>query len=290
MTTTPLASPRGSYKIDEVLGQSKYSELCAANDLKGKKVLVKKIDKTKIKPQFVKNEISACALVKHANIVKIYDQFEDKDFAYIVQEIIPGVDMFELLERNHFKPIREKHAKNLFRQLYKAVVYLHKKGIVHRDLKLENMVIQSNFKKVKIIDFGLCEVGKDCKGISTDWAGSPDYAAPEVLFHLPYTLCKADVWSLGVCLFSMLYAELPFSLQERTKRHANHESHPKLVFPENLSEPVSAEARDLISKMLTIDPSERPFLEELVDHPWMKKSISVSLPSFCSDTNGSTSE
>lgn len=79
--------------------------------------------------------------------------------------------MFELLERNHFKPIREKHAKNLFKQLIKAVLYLHKKGIVHRDLKLENIVLQSNFKKLKIIDFGLCEVGTDCKCTSTEWAG-----------------------------------------------------------------------------------------------------------------------
>lgn len=270
-------------KLQRLYKKSKLNEIHLAKDGKGKEVIVKKITKGKTSPNLISNEIRAGELIKHPNVAKLYSHFEDEQYHYLVMEHVQGMDLFELLEKHQFKPIREKHAKNIFRQLIKAVLFMHKRKVVHRDLKLENIIIMPNMKKVKIIDFGLCEIGKDCQATSTQWSGSPDYVAPEILSHVPYTLCKADVWSLGVCLFAMLFAELPFSLEERVNASLNNDPHPTLVFPENLKEPICEDAKDLIKKMLAVDPDERPLLQDVIHHPWLKST--VVMPSFCSEKN-----
>jgi len=103
-----------------------------------------------------------------------------------------------------------------------------------------------------------------------DSCGSPDYVSPEVMAHKPYCGCKADVWSLGTVLFALLFAELPFSLDERIDNQANSLPHPPLIFPDTLKDPLSPPARDLIQKMLAVDEKDRISLESIRSHPWMK--------------------
>jgi len=238
---------------------------------KGKKVILKKIDKAKTTANFIENEIKAGTVIKHTNVVKLYGHFEDSTHEYLILEYIDGIDLYDVLESQGFRPIQEKFVKNLFRQLLNTVEWLHHNGVTHRDLKLENIILLNNRKKIKLIDFGLCEIGKHCKAESNDWCGSPDYVSPEILDRKTYILCKCDVWSLGIVLFTMLFAELPFGLEDRVRAITNGERHPTLVFPSRLKDSVSDEAKDLIEKLLAIDPSKRPFLEDIKTHLWFKR-------------------
>jgi len=258
------------YTIECLFKQSRYNEIFVATNKKGKKVILKKIDKSKTHSEFLSNETKAASIVKHPNIAKFYEHFEDEHYVYIVMEYVEGVDLFELLETHRFKPIREKYVKKIFRKLVKTVIYLHKNGIVHRDLKLENIMLLLDRKNIKLIDFGLCEIGKSCRDIFTHSCGSPDYVSPEIMAHEPYTGCKADVWSLGTLLFALLFAELPFSLEERVSNLSRSLPAPPLLFPDTLKEPISNDAKDLIQKMLAMEERKRPFLEEVIQHPWMK--------------------
>jgi len=238
---------------------------------KGKKVILKKIDKAQTTENFIEKEIKAGTFIKHPNIVRLYKHFEDSTHNYLILEYIDGVDLYDFLESQGFRPIKEKHVKNLFRQLLNTVEWLHQNGITHRDLKLENIILMKNRKKIKLIDFGLCEVGKNCKSQSTYWCGSPDYVSPEILERTSYSLCKCDVWSLGIVLFTLLFAELPFGLDDRVRAISEGESHPQLIFPTRFKDSVSDEAKNLIEQLLAIDPSKRPFLEDIKAHVWLKR-------------------
>jgi len=269
----PPHNPLSDYQIDFLFKQSRYNEIYIAYNKKGKKVILKKIDKDKTQRQFLDNEMQAALLVKHKNIAKFYEYFEDEEFIYISMEYVEGMDLFELLESHRFKPIREKYVKKIFRKLVKTVVYLHKNNILHRDLKLENILLLPDRKNIKLIDFGLCEIGKSCRSTFEHACGSPDYVSPQIMAHDPYIGCKADVWSLGTLLFALLFAELPFSLEERVQSYSRSMPHPPLAFPDTLREPISEEAKDLIQKMLCVDEKRRPFLEDIASHPWMKPRI-----------------
>lgn len=273
LSSSSSSSPLNNYNIESLFKQSRYNEIFIATNQKGKKVIIKKINKDKTQKEFLENEIKASTIVKHQNIARFYEHFEEGKFIYIVMEFIEGSDFFELLEAHTFKPIREKYVKKIFKKVLKTVLYLHKNGVVHRDLKLENIMLLTNRKSIKILDFGLCSIGKSCRDKIGQSCGSPDYVSPEIMAHEQYIGCKADVWSLGTLLFTLLYAELPFSLEERIDCYSRGVAHPSLVFPDTLKEPVSQEAKDLIQKMLNPDERKRPFLEDLSSHPWLKFSV-----------------
>jgi len=259
------------FKIEKLYKRSRYNEIFLATTKSGKKVILKKIDKTKTKALFLQNEVKAATLInnKHINIVKFYGHFSEGDYKYLVLEFLQGNDLFEVLELHKFCPLTEKYAKKLFRQLVKTVQFLHKKGIVHRDIKLENIILLDNMRKIKLIDFGLCAVAESSmeKPMET-WCGSPDYVCPEIMSHSPYIGWRADVWALGTVLFSLLFAELPFSLEERLTALSNNKEHPTLSIPSEIH--VSDEAKQLVRLLLSVDPMKRPKIKQILNHPWLK--------------------
>lgn len=142
--------------------------------------------------------------------------------------------------------------------------HIHARGVAHRDLKLEN-VLFDDFGNLKVADFGLCNVMKEEKSLKTA-CGSPDYAAPEIIRHLPYDGAKADAWSCGVILFAMLTAMLPFD-EESQSRLFERIIKGDFSFPTSVA--LTSEVKDLVTSLLTVDPNQRISVSEIFEHPWM---------------------
>jgi serine/threonine protein kinase len=181
---------------------------------------------------------------------------------------IPGVELFSFLEQRDFQPLDDKEAKAIFRQLVDAVQFCHQNGVVHCDLKLDNVMYDPETSKVTLIDFGLCDfINVENKGLFTKRVGCIEYAAPEFLTEeeTAYDAIKMDIWCLGCILFALLNATFPFDFDERKSAIQNGEPHPLPSFPVD----ISSEGKDLINKILTADPAKRASLEEIKSHPWM---------------------
>lgn len=267
----------GEYKLERRISKTEMSEVYLATNRKGKQVVVKKISTIRVSAELIRNEVYAGKKLRHPHIVKMIDQFETGSHCYIVLEYIRGQDLLQYMIEREWKPLKDKEAKSLFKQILQALVYSHKQGIVHHDIKLENVLLTKR-GKAKLIDFGLCEPVTDCTKLSQRWCGSFDYVSPEILQKVPYSGCKADVFSLGVILYSMLFSQLPFDFKERVHEVIYRNlPHPSLKFPIRDEETkiefnVNELAKDLLTKMLEPDPKKRICLEDIAKHPWLKKA------------------
>jgi len=215
-------------------------------------------------------EVEAHGLLDHPNVVKFREYISEEKNGWIVMEYISGVNLFELLASNNFKPLNDLRVKSLFLQLVKALQHCHSKGVFHRDIKLENILVTSKGQRVKLIDFGLAGVDKLGSPLFTESVGSLDYAAPEVFLDKSYDASAADVFSLGVVLFCMVAGLLPFRNYERETfmDSLDIDDHPQLDLTDlNLA----PQLEDLLKKMLAIDPQKRITLEEIENHPWLNE-------------------
>jgi len=274
------------YTIVKSLSKSGRSEVFLASNKKGKKFVIKKINKLANGVELIANEIEAGKVLRHPGIAKFYAEFQDEEYAYLVFQFIKGEDLFQYLSKNSFEqPMKEKEAKKVIRQLVASLLYCHQQGFVHHDLKLENVILTEEKKMaVKLIDFGLCErlappsspsltqpqQMKEAK-LSTSFCGSHDYVPPEILKRMPYCGFKADCWGLGTLLYILMYGELPFSFQVRSKAVVKGKSHPKVDFADHRNPNVSEAAKELITAMLTEDPNARISLNDVARHRWLAK-------------------
>jgi hypothetical protein len=201
------------YELGLPLGKGKFGLVReATHKQSGEKVAVKIIKKAKLsieKLALAKREIEIMKVCQHLNIISLLDTFENADYIYIVLELLRGGDLYEYLERREFK-VPESRARNIIHSLATALFYLHSYGIVHRDIKLENIIMTEDTEQaeVKLVDFGLSKMigpSEACK----EPFGTIGYAAPEILKGEPYD--KAiDIWSLGIVLYIMLTGQMPF--------------------------------------------------------------------------------
>jgi serine/threonine protein kinase len=173
--------------------------------------------------------------------------------------------------------LNERICRIVFKQMVKGLQYLHRCGILHNDVKLENFLIGSN--KVKICDYGLAR-RLETDAFDEDFVGTPYFMAPEVLMRVAHTF-SADVWSLGICLYYMYYRRLPYVVKtEHELKHAMF--HKDINFPvrpemklEFDDRPVSDEFKDLLKKILVMKPCERLTLDEILDHPWLDPATTI---------------
>lgn len=253
------------YTIESKLGKGIFGEvLLARNDITGQQVALKKIPKysKKFDVKKIRNEIDAGKKLKHDDIIEFIDFFETEQNIYLVLEYFPGsVDLYTLLESRDMKPLREKDAKPIFRQLVSALAYSHSQGISHRDIKLDNILIDRK-ARIKVIDWGLCTHLQSMTDKSTQFVGSPAYCCPEIYRREAYNPFKADVWSAGVVLYALLVGYFPFSQHEQESGQQR-----EVCFSYSNSN-LSLEAQDLIRSMLAHNPEERPTMEEVLLHPW----------------------
>jgi len=214
--------------------------------------------------QSVEREISVARLMSHPGIVATMTSWEDKENTYILMEYVKGHDLISFMEALD-GPLPETFARRVFDQLRQIVLYMHSMGVAHRDLKLDNIMLDDN-GQVKIIDFGLCtyEDVQNCTGA----VGSAEYCAPEVEFGgSPYDGHLADIWSMGVVLYALLFNSFPFSVCGWN--HLMTTGRVELSFPANTR--CSMAARDLVQSMLAFEPSERITLQEMAEHPWLQR-------------------
>jgi serine/threonine protein kinase len=262
------------YSFEGIVGTGTFGEVKLAVTKKGQKVVIKTIDKGSVSPKLIAKEIEAGKKLHHKGLVQFLESFENDTNVFIVLDYIDGVNMFTWMNEREFASIPEKEARKMTKQLAEALAYIHSKGIVHRDLKLENIVITKK-GRVKIIDFGLCDIVSDeksCEG----WVGSPDYVAPEILLRKDYSGQKADIWSLGTLLYIFLFSEIPFVREERYNQLSKSGHHPAIEWPAEPKLHVSETAKDLIKSMLREDPFIRISIKEVLSHKWFQKNSILS--------------
>lgn len=274
------------YDIGEKLGAGHYAEvfLCK-NRATGASFAVKVIDKTRTTTKQqgeVLGEVAILRELNHAHCLRLEGFYDEGNRVLVVLELIQGGELFaKICAERHFS---EKRAAMMMRDILSGVAYLHSKSVIHRDLKPENLLLTTKDEtaSIKIVDFGFAE---KCNGNSlTKCCGTPLYIAPEVLnaglFKTgpPYGLA-ADMWSLGVILYVLLCGYPPFRAKTQNDQFKKVVAG-KFDFPEQkVWGTISAEAKDLIVKLLVLDPAGRLTAEQALQHPWMQTNVDAHLGS-----------
>lgn len=243
-----ILEDNGYQKIKEV-GIGTYAKVITAYSVKEKSVVaIKIISKSSasstFKRKFLYREIHVVRGLNHPNLIKYYRSIETTHRIYIVMEYAQNGSLLDMIRREHF--FSERKARHVYNQLIDAIEYLHDRGVVHRDIKCENILFDEN-NVVKIIDFGFASNNKtDRKTFSETYCGSRAYCCPELLKQKPYQPHSADVWASGVVLYAMVYGKLPFDDSDIQKLLKQVES--KMCFPDQPN--VSPMCRQLIGAIL----------------------------------------
>jgi len=219
------------------------------------------------------DEIKIMCALDHPNIVCLEEVYEGDSELYLTQELCKGGDLFDRLDEQPDYHYSEAECARLVKQISSAVAYLHAKGVIHRDLKLENFLFQDEGKdsELKMIDFGLSKHFQE-GDTQTEKVGTPYTVAPEVILGKGYDE-RCDVWSLGVICYLLLCGETPFGgacegddlgQVRQNIISGNIPFHPALWGR------ISEEAIDFIKSLLVLDPTKRPTALEAQHHPWIQ--------------------
>ncbi|OMJ70533.1 hypothetical protein SteCoe_31463 [Stentor coeruleus] len=251
------------YEIIRVLGKGSYAVVrLAKHKTQNIKVAIKTYDKAT--PQVlrnVRNEVKVLKYLDHPNIVKVLDVRQESQAVHIILEYALGSSLESFIKS---RAIDLNEISKIFKQILSTVNYCHNMGVVHRDLKLTNIIIDPA-KRIKIIDFGFSTITNG--GLLKMFCGTPEYMAPELVSQKPYLGHKTDMWSLGVILYYMLTKTYPFV--GRNEREILRKI--ALVGMQSLMK-VPNEAVGLIKKLLAIDPNNRSFAHEALNDPWLNMS------------------
>ena len=253
------------YKYGRLLGKGAFGKVNIALHLaSGRLVAIKSFNKKKLTTRRarrkIKTEIEVLCKLRSPFCTQIYDYFETDTHILIVMEYICG-DLLGFMRKR--SKISEPTAKIIFKQIIKGLQYIHKRKIVHRDIKLDNVLIDLT-NTVKICDFGVSRILTPGDTMY-EHCGTPAYIAPEIFRNEGYEGYSCDIWSAGVTLYYMLAGMQPF---KGGKLEELKETILKGQY--DIIKDVSNEANDLISKMLVLNPKERITIEGILKHPWLK--------------------
>lgn len=229
--------------------------------------------------ELIQNEINLLRTLKHPHLLKYIDDVEGPDNIFIITELLKGGELFDsIVEHEHYT---EYDAREVMRTLIEAIQYMHSQGVVHLDLKAENLMLsdpkpgpkekrEQDLTAIKLIDFGLsCRVNDEYGGVTLG-AGTPSYMSPEYLVVNPVYGKPADCWAMGVLAFTLLAGQMPFAGDDDDELQSAILAVEYEYEPEDW-EDVSTEARDFIDKCLVKDPRKRMNVNQMMKHPWMKK-------------------
>ena len=281
------------YKYGRLIGQGAFGKVnLGLNILTGRVVAVKSFNKknlnsSKDNKEKIIYETNLMKNLNHPSIVKVLEMFEDDKYMLIIMEYLNGGNLYSFVKKR--RKLREKTAKFLFWQIIQGIKYLHSVGVVHRDIKLENILIDLN-NKIKICDFGIGKKIKPYKDkksefILYDQCGTPMYIAPEILLATKekgYNAYPVDMWSSGIALYIMLSGTLPFNIENK---HSNkEENNIELQYSIIHNEPkpidnISKEAKHLLQGLLNKNPKKRFTPDDVLNHPWFKAENFLLNPS-----------
>ena len=260
---------KGNYYLKETIGEGAFAKVKLGIHIPtGEKVAIKILNKEHFSDDSseknniikIRKEINILKRIHHKNIIQLYEIMESSSNLYIIMEYCENKELFDYIISKKF--LQEKEACRLFQQIIDGVEYLHLSNITHRDLKLENLLLDENYR-IKITDFGLSYLGKNIDDLIETHCGTPSYAPPEMLRGEKYNGILSDIWSCGIILYTMLVGNLPCSESKEELVYENIMQN-NYYFPENISK----EAKDLIKNMLMINPKERYNFEQIKTHPW----------------------
>lgn len=258
----------GNYLLSEkVLGRGSnatvylgYSRLVST-----RKVAIKVVEKAGLsedKRAELDQEIDILrGLQAHPGIVQLHEVYEDEQCLYLVFEYKP-LDLYGFVRKH--RPLTEEAVRIIFKQLVDAVEFCHSHGVCHRDLKLENVLIDEDTLEVSLADFGFATRYEKDKPLSK-WCGSPHTVAPEIILRQPYSPLSVDTWALGSILYSLLCGSFPF--HAKTFKDIFHRTTVGVVHPFPYF--VSQSARDLVTRILKTRPERRPSLEDIQSHAFL---------------------
>uniref|UniRef100_A0A8C6VLX2 calcium/calmodulin-dependent protein kinase n=1 Tax=Naja naja TaxID=35670 RepID=A0A8C6VLX2_NAJNA len=266
------------YQLFEELGKGAFSVVRRCLKITtGQEYAAKIINTKKLSArdhQKLEREARICRLLKHPNIVRLHESISEEGFHYLVFDLVTGGELFEdIVAREYYS---EADASHCIQQILESVNHCHLNGIVHRDLKPENLLLASKSKgaAVKLADFGLAI---EVQGEQQAWfgfAGTPGYLSPEVLRKDPYGK-PVDMWACGVILYILLVGYPPFWDEDQHRLYQQIKAG-AYDFPSPEWDTVTPEAKDLINKMLTINPGKRINASEALKHPWICQRSTVA--------------
>uniref|UniRef100_A0A8C8Z514 calcium/calmodulin-dependent protein kinase n=1 Tax=Prolemur simus TaxID=1328070 RepID=A0A8C8Z514_PROSS len=279
MASTPTCTRfTDEYQLFEELGKGAFSVVRRCMKIPtGQEYAAKIINTKKLSArdhQKLEREARICRLLKHPNIVRLHDSISEEGFHYLVFDLVTGGELFEdIVAREYYS---EADASHCIQQILEAVLHCHQMGVVHRDLKPENLLLASKSKgaAVKLADFGLAI---EVQGDQQAWfgfAGTPGYLSPEVLRKDPYGK-PVDMWACGVILYILLVGYPPFWDEDQHRLYQQIKAG-AYDFPSPEWDTVTPEAKDLINKMLTINPAKRITASEALKHPWICQRSTVA--------------
>jgi len=258
----------GNYIISKVIGEGSFAKVRLGYHLiTQQKVAVKVINKREVlKRNYLRANLrrEACMMqrMQHPHIIQLFEVMETENCYYIVMELIDGIEFVKYLSKK--RTLDETETRNYIRQIVSAVDHMHKANVIHRDIKLQNFMLDQNFNLV-IIDFGLSNCLDEREFLNTQ-CGSPAYAAPEIFAHQDYRE-EVDIWSVGVNMYAMLAGKLPFKVENRSKNLAK--LHACILKGCEIPSYLSPDCQDLLRKLLDPSPNLRIKMHEIMSHPWL---------------------
>ena len=264
------------YRAGKMLGRGAFGKVnLGMHKLTRKLIAIKSInqeyltdDKQRSK---IMHEVGILLRLRHQSVVKLYETFETQRHIMLVMELCAGGDLLNFVRKR--KKCDEPLAKVLFKQIIEGIGYIHSKSILHRDIKLDNILLDGK-GNVKIADFGVSKTVKQGETMY-EQSGTPAYIAPEIIRNEGYRGFKADLWSAGVVLFALLFGTVPFKANNMKDLHQQI-----LQARYNMKEEVSAEAKDLIRGLLNTDPKRRLSVRKVLMHPWLTGTEFLSTDIF----------
>lgn len=259
------------YKLKEELGKGGFGVVYSAIRISdGMEVAVKEVPKTnKVNVTSNNNLLLEVALMQQVSdvpgVIRLIDYFEMNDCFYIVMERFNSKDLFDFISDHG--PLKESLARNIFKQLLETVMACDQKGVVHRDIKDENILINLDTHKIKLIDFGSGVFAE--RKVYQEFQGTRVYSPPEWVKYRMYRAEGLTVWSLGILLYDMVCGDIPFETDEQ-------------IIGARLrwcsKQRVSQQVKDLVQGCLNIDQTQRFSLSEILHHPWLQQEESSSCP------------
>jgi len=217
----------------------------------------------------------------HPGIVHLHEVYEDESNLYLIFQY-KSCDLYAYMEKHG--RLHEEVAMRIFDQLVDAVSYLHENGVAHRDIKLENILLDEETLEVALADFGFATRYVAAERLNK-WCGSPYTVSPEIIAHIPYDPEKVDVWALGSVLYTMLCGQFPFQAEtindvlRKTKAFRMNKFHTDVGYS----------SRDLIKSMMNFSTDKRMSISRCRQHPWMRfAAVARSRTTVCLDSPAST--
>jgi len=272
-TADPLSLVKQKYILSKKLGEGAFGKVLAVTHKKsGNEYACKFIKRKKLSESaeaYLDSEIQIMFEVPHPGICRLYEVIKTKQAVCLIMEVLKGGDVLKRIVEKDI--LDEKEAAKIVRSVASTLGFLHGLGIIHRDLKPDNLMYRSTDpgSEVVIVDFGVAKHLEEKQKFAQSACGTPLYLAPEVIVGPQYTnMC--DMWSLGVILYVMLCGRPPFYAKDRSQLFRKIKEG-NFAFPEKYWRNVSQGAKDLIGKLLVVEPTKRATPKQVAADPWIRK-------------------